>query len=177
MAGRCIRQSRNMPTLSRIADHWAVGGHADVFGNRVTFVFALSEPVCFRCGWLAPLPDMYATDFAAQDPWRYANGWLQRAHLAERSADGPDTVDNLVPMCSLCHRQMPEQLTRDAAVAWINNWERDSRNPFWQAATDMAWSGDKYTAFPGTGNFLIYRLQIDDYYRRAQAQMRELAAA
>lgn len=174
------RTGRNMPSLPKIIDYWAADRHSDAFPNLAARAIGWGEPFCFRCGWLSPIPEDVLSEPPAKpvDPWKYANGWLQRAHLAERFEGGADRVDNLVPMCSLCHRQMPEQFKeREPAIAWINAWDPDSRNPFWQLATDFAFGGERYRAFPGTGNFLNLRLRADDYHRRALVKVREFTEA
>lgn len=171
--------ARNMPSLPKIVDYWSTEQHSDVFPNLAARALGWGEPFCFRCGWLSPLPAkaINGTEAKPTNPWKYARGWLQRAHLAEKFTGGPDTVDNLVPMCSLCHRQMPEAIaSREVAIAWINSWASASRNILWQGATDALWGGEKFEAFPGTGNFLLLRMQIDEYERDARAQAKAFAA-
>lgn len=160
---------RNMPSLAKIADYWAADGRAvATFPDVRRFALGLGEPFCFRCGWFAPIPDMFSERYATADPWTYASGWLERAHLAERFSGGSDTVDNLIPLCNICHRQMPELIAdRADAIEWVNEWDPDSRNPFWQIATDSLWAGDNYRPFPGSGSLLVLRLRVDDYHRRA----------
>jgi len=173
-------QTRSMPSLTRIADWWMHPERASAFPGLAAWALGWGEPFCFRCGWLAPVPPAAICNgqTLAKDPWRWAKGWLERAHLAEHSEGGPDAPENLVPLCGLCHRQMPEGLaSREAAIAWINAWTRDALNPFWQAATDRVWGCDNYQAFPGSKAFLTLRLQIDDYHRSAMAGVRGLAHA
>jgi hypothetical protein len=168
---------RAMPTLPRIADYWAAGDNSSVFPDLESRAIGWGEPFCFRCGWLSPLPESVidGTVEKPEDPWSYASGWLQRAHLAEKSIGGADTADNLVPMCSLCHRQMSSELNRDQAIAWINAWDRAAGNIFWQQATDRTWGAASYRPFVGTGDFLLLRMQVDDFERKARAEAREYA--
>lgn len=171
-----MAQTRTMPSLTRIADWWMRDGHAAVFPNLMARAIGWGEPFCFRCGWLSPEPGHIAEIKLVRDPWKHARGWLERAHLAERCSGGADMPDNLAPLCSLCHRQMPEAFgTRQAGIAWINSWDASSLNPFWQAATDLNWGGDSYRAFPGTKAFLNLRLQADDYHRHAVIESRNYA--
>jgi 5-methylcytosine-specific restriction endonuclease McrA len=168
-----------MPTLTAIVEYWKTDRTAEAFPNLRAHVIGWNNPHCFRCGWLTPLPGKDEKPSKRARPvWQFAAGWLQKAHLAERFSGGPDLAENLVPMCSLCHRQMPALIgNRDTAIAWINSWDPAAADADWQIATDYAWGGDRYREFPGTKAFLNWRLRIDDLKRRLAADPRLFAAA
>lgn len=85
---------RKVPTLWVIASHWA---------TREVFRFDLELPCCFGCGYVADCKD----DPAPKVQWNSAAGQLERAHLVDRCAGGLDGPQNVVPLCSPCHRVMP----------------------------------------------------------------------
>lgn len=126
----------SMPPMDRIVQWWMTN-EPDVSKARY---IGWGEPFCFRCGWLAPVPD-------TQDPmqaWRRSSGWLERAHLVNLSTGEPDANEpwNLVPVCVLCHVDMSDTIaTRDEyakAVRVYTDWQSNQRSAWWQLATDMA---------------------------------------
>lgn len=176
--------ARNMPTLAAIADHWSTDRNAYVFQNLEAHVIGWNNPFCFRCGWRPPMPpasaaaESTATKRQSKPIWQFAAGWLQKAHLAERFSGGSDLPENIVPMCCLCHRQMPGLISsRGAAIAWINAWDPAAQDNDWQQATDYAWGGDRHQEFPGTKAFLNWRLRVDDLKRRLAADPNLFATA
>jgi hypothetical protein len=66
----------------RVVAYWHARGEP--------FPVDLDWPACFACG-------------------REVTAWrqLERAHLIDRICDGLDGPQNLVMLCSLCHRMMP----------------------------------------------------------------------
>lgn len=157
---------RSMPTLSKIALYWA--DNAEPFPNLAGHALGWGEPFCFRCGWLAPIPDVAPP---ANDPWKYGKGWLERAHLADHALGGPDVVANIVPMCHVCHQSMPLGFTTtQSAVDWVNAWDPGGRNIFWQRATDAQWGGEKYRPIPGVKAVISFRLAVDERLREALAE-------
>jgi hypothetical protein len=165
-----------MPSLATVAAHWETGDNADTFPNLRRTALAQQEPFCFRCGWFSPIPCMDDDKHAGENPWTFAAGWLERAHLAERFSGGADTPNNLVPLCLFCHREMPELISdRTVAIAWINAFEPASRDVAYQIATDSLWGGDLYQKTPGSRVLLRVRLRANDYHRRFLAE--ESAAA
>src|SRR5262245_28203264 len=80
------RPRRSMPSLRKIVAHWREMG---------PFVVD-DHPHCFACRQPAPVDD-----------WADARGWLERAHLIDRVFGGLDGPQNLVLLCSLCHRLQP----------------------------------------------------------------------
>ena len=99
-----------LPTLWEIAWHW------NGLGERDPFCIDLSRPACAGCG-LAPR--------RGQDQRHLKHRWnsacLHRGHLVNRCLGGPDTVENLVPLCWLCNRSMPyfDQGQLQAAKDWV----------------------------------------------------------
>lgn len=165
---------RRMPTLTAVADYWRAEGRADIFPELISHFIGWGEPFCFRCGWLVPEPPE-APD--GMKVWRSATGWLERAHLHERFSGGFDAPENLVPLCNLCHRQMPQLIRhRDDAITWINGRCADRTNPWWQIATDDRWGGENFTRFPGRSVFYGFRLHVDAVVRERLASIEHLAA-
>jgi YD repeat-containing protein len=46
---------------------------------------------------------------------------LERAHIVARQFGGADTPDNILLLCSACHREQPDVPNRDAVIDWVNN--------------------------------------------------------
>lgn len=121
-----------MPKLSAIANYW--GGlpvlvQLDVFPEMRARWIGWGEPFCFRCGWLAPVPDAAAVPFrdprtAIAKAWDRASGWLERAHLQDHALGGSADASNLVPLCPLCHEDQPMCKTRAEAIAFVNTPSR-----------------------------------------------------
>lgn len=88
------RGPRQMPSLRRIAEYHSLG----------------ERPWCLGCDWKVPL----AT-------WTDASGLLERAHIIDRVFDGLDTLANLAPLCSRCHKTQPifRPGDEEAALQWF----------------------------------------------------------
>lgn len=108
---------RRMPTLAAIAQYWET--QQERFPENQCHVIGLGEPYCFACGQLAPVEDGPTVAAA----WRRASGWLERAHLADRSYGGSDQVDNVVALCVRCHGEMPSFFDTDMALLWVRAHE------------------------------------------------------
>jgi len=93
---RTTRPKRQYVSLPKLAQHLGVYEQ---------------HPACWRCGTEAPV-----------DRWEDASGWLERAHVIDRWADGIDVACNLRPLCSFCHRIQPifEPGDEGAALAWFS---------------------------------------------------------
>ncbi len=46
---------------------------------------------------------------------------LQKCHIVPKSLGGPDSPNNLVPLCSLCHDEAPDVKDPEAIWTWIAN--------------------------------------------------------
>ena len=93
LAGDTIgRPGRWMPSLLKIAQFHGLG----------------DEPFCVRCGYQPPV-----------QTWREAARYLQRAHIIDRVYDGLDAVQNIVPLCGLCHRRQPIFRDKVPALEWF----------------------------------------------------------
>lgn len=53
---------------------------------------------CWRCGYLRA---------------------CQKCHIVPKSLGGPDSVENIIPLCAQCHDEMPNVADKDAVWAWI----------------------------------------------------------
>jgi len=89
----------------------------------VSLKIGWGEPFCFKCGWLAPVPD------GGKEAWHGARGWLEVAHLADWCLTGAAEPSDCVPLCVECHRDMPPCSTREEAIAWVAVPRR--REPVW----------------------------------------------
>jgi hypothetical protein len=116
---------RVMPSMAAVVDYWASQG-ADP--RWASWYIGWGEPFCFGCAWLPPVDDR------RKDSWHAARIWLDRAHLEDHCAHGDDSPPNIVPLCGICHRAMPEFDDRDAALAWVT--ARPRRSSLWQIWTD-----------------------------------------
>jgi 5-methylcytosine-specific restriction endonuclease McrA len=56
---------------------------------------------------LGPVPHCVRCRRTAPGSWRAASRHLERAHIIDRIFDGLDTEQNLLPLCSSCHRAQP----------------------------------------------------------------------
>lgn len=136
-------RDRRMPTLYRIQKFWLrVDTRRYQLGLDPIYPSNFEddgEPSCAACGWRVPasverdLPDN-PTESDWKMVWRHAEKWLDRAHLMDRSLGGPDIRANLVPMCHVCHDDMPPFDTRADALKWIAS--RPHCPPWWQLATE-----------------------------------------
>lgn len=152
-----------MPNLEKVAIHW-IDAAPSVFPNLHALIVGWSEPSCFRCGWLAPMPQM-----SPAKPWQTATGWLERAHLQDHALDGRDTPENLVPLCPLCHSVMPSFADPALAIDWVKRGQPLTCDWWWQWATDGRYGGDGFTAYPGFSAFRRFYLHMSDGYRQMQA--------
>lgn len=141
-----------MASMAEIVKYWAESG--ELHDEHKSHYIGWGEPFCFRCGWLSPEPTHDAV------PWRRMAGWLDRAHLKDDAFGGSGEPKNLVPLCALCHRHMPEFDDRADALAWVQSGEH--RPWLWQAATDARWGGDRWQSFPGPKAFFGLYLEIAD---------------
>ena len=69
------KQKRNLPSVKIIFNHW----------NSKYFNNTLDKDVCWGCGFCLP-------------------GMLQRCHIEDRYLTLNDDADNLVLLCSVCHK-------------------------------------------------------------------------
>jgi hypothetical protein len=133
-----------MPTLYAIPAYRR--GQVDAFPEYRAHSIVLGEPFCAACGWLAPASN--GDPYSAQD-WRSAGRFIQRAHLED--CDGTDnSVQNLVPLCLLCHEQMPmfDRGEREAALAWVRS--KPDRHWGYQMLTDAQdWSSIRHGSIRG----------------------------
>lgn len=137
---------RSMPTLNAIVNYWRQDEYA-TFPKIRAYWIGWAEPFCFRCGWITPSPAPYAST-----SWSTATGWLERAHLQDRCSGGSDEASNIIPLCGMCHRAMPEyekEEDRERALAWIRAGQAIPLDTLWQIATDAAWSNENWRPFPG----------------------------
>lgn len=110
---------RRMPQMKEIIAYWRE--HVDEIPTLRRIGWG--EPFCFACGWLAP----------GLRP-RWDTKWFDRAHLEDHAEHGNDEVSNIVPMCHLCHDEMPSFRQRENGLAWVI--DRPLRDPRWQLFTD-----------------------------------------
>ena len=125
-----------MPRLSKVMEYWQQR-YPPVFPRLAAHWIGWGEPFCFRCGWLAPVDDTQPT---LAEVWDSARGWLERAHLRDLALGGPNTVDNLVPLCRICHDMMPEFEDRASAIAYVTNGPE--KNSWWQMHTDTIFGSE-----------------------------------
>lgn len=123
-SSRDFRRHRRYPPMWAIADHWLASG---IFEMRA------AEPWCFACHGTAPADCALEMD---QQPtlkkrWDFAGRFLQKAHLVDHCDGGLDAVQNIVPLCYGCHRDMPEFRagTGPWAIAWVQGGGRWANLP------------------------------------------------
>lgn len=124
-----VKPRGTMPTLAQIAAAWG-GLGADRFGlvfpNHKVLAVGWGEPLCFKCGWLAPTkattdyPEGWKPERKWDHAWNGAAGWLERAHLHDHSEGGDEDPLNLVPLCPLCHEIQPICGSREEGIAFVN---------------------------------------------------------
>ncbi|MGW4716832.1 HNH endonuclease [Nocardia sp. NPDC004260] len=159
-----MSQKRDMPSMNAIADHWR-NAVPEWLERKVldSHPNAWHWPFCFGCGWFAPVTGR------RRDSWIRANGWLDRAHLADRARGGPDTPSNLVPLCHLCHDVMPSFDERAVALEWVRM--RPRCEPLWQCHTD-----DRFdSSYPPNRHTTLIRARAR--YLETQANIAEILAA
>lgn len=114
--------ARSMPSMTKIIEHWRT---QDPSWPKSVYV-GWGEPFCFACGWLPPTPDS----------WERASRWLDRAHLHDHAfGGGPDEPHNLVPLCHLCHFDMPDSDSKDKGLQWVKDHKHCEAE--WQLWTDV----------------------------------------
>lgn len=166
------RGSRAMPAMSRIAAHWR--DHSEGLVWLRSHDIGWGEPFCFACGWLAPIsssgiPSDTPPDTCLVILWRRASPWLDRAHLQDRCAGGPDAPDNLVPLCHLCHAEMTERefFSREAGLAWVRTHTRCEAS--WQAYTDahlMGYTPSRSTLYRARARYADLMLTVERQIRQ-----------
>jgi hypothetical protein len=154
---------RRMAPLQQIAAYWA-GTGAPEFPNLEARAIGWGEPFCFRCSWLAPVPE----EGTITARWASAKGWLDRAHIVAHEAGGSGKAENLVPLCSLCHSLQPIHADGPAVIKWIAEAERCPW--WWQFATDGLIGEPHWRPFPGRGEMRSLRLRVDEVYRKTRAE-------
>lgn len=157
------RASNTLPqVVAYWREHWE-----DVFPDLTAALYSWNEPFCFRCGWLAPVRP-------SRGAWSRIGGWLERAHLQDFSGGGADEPSNIVPLCMLCHRGMPEfPDSRDAAVAWVKAQGHRCRHRGWQLFTNAVWTGVRS---PGRMVFVNSYVRWTERYSLAATAVDYLAA-
>jgi len=125
------------PSLDNIASYWEQH-FSDVFPNLEATRIGWREPFCFRCSWLVPAPDPYASR-----KWNTARGWLERAHLLDFSSGGSNLAHNLVPLCLFCHKIMPPFDDYIKALKWVRDGP-SVEDHYWQIYTDTHWGDENY---------------------------------
>jgi hypothetical protein len=99
-----------VPTKWEIAKHWAT--HPDRF-TYAPRMYDLGEPCCFACGWYSQYWDKHT----AQASWERAT--LERAHIVPASMGGPDVAENLLLLCSPCHKEAPDWPDPAEMARWL----------------------------------------------------------
>lgn len=136
--------TRPLPSLPTIVEYWTESA-PEIFPNIAGARGSWDDPFCFRCGWWPPSPE----DFKG-DRWSIVNGWLERAHLLDKSAGGPNEPSNLVPLCPLCHLVMPEyRKSAEPAIAWVRAGQPYACPGLYQLATFRKWPDTRRHQFPG----------------------------
>lgn len=124
---------RQMPTITEIVAHWRrrLESNPNDWPEHRSWWIGFGEPFCFRCGWLAPVIDGRATS------WNEARHWLDRAHIIDRCDGGLDAAQNVVPLCQLCHDDMPGFVAgqEQAATAWLRHPPERPHADLWQMWT------------------------------------------
>lgn len=151
-----------LPKLSAIANYWSGMPRlvcADVFPQFWQWCADWDDPFCFRCGWKAPVE--------CGTGWDHASGWLERAHLVDRELGGPDAVENLVPLCPLCHEDMPRCRVAGEAFTYVSSVpiSRDIRWYF------QMFTNEQFADCPRPGKSALHKLM------RAQAAVGALVAS
>ncbi len=88
-----LRPKRRYVSLSRIARWHDLG----------------DMPYCVKC------------EYCEGTTWQSAQGWLERAHIIDRTYGGLDIEPNLLPLCAHCHRHQPAFKNGEEAeaLAWF----------------------------------------------------------
>lgn len=136
-------RSRRLPSMWKIAGYWVSLG---------TFEMCLSDPSCFACGAVVPAGAFDGVPPYPRARWDAASSWLERAHLVDRCDGGLDAEQNIVPLCSWCHRKrMPcfRGGTGRWAIAWVRGGGRWDRLPHYlqgptREYTGGGWSWSEY---------------------------------
>lgn len=145
-----LRHRESPPKLAKIVTAWSTLSRSEfetTFPRNEALMIGWGEPFCFRCGWLAPIPDMasYPADMDQAKvwdrTWNSAGGWLDRAHLQDHRHGGGVDPLNLVPMCLLCHERQPECATREAGISFVNNDRGSKIRWMVQIFTDYHYQG------------------------------------
>ena len=123
------KQKRKMPKRSVIAKWWREHYHEE--WPDMPQALDWDEPMCWGCGW--PPSGCDTRDTFAQ---RWNAVPLTRCHLKDHWEGGPDTPENIVLMCHLCHSVMPPFNDRDEALRWVR--EADKRAPVVAAVREAA---------------------------------------
>jgi hypothetical protein len=122
-----------MPQLGRIAMFWLNGFGSGTCPEEIRNE-DWGEPFCFRCYWQAPVPDANQAG-GIEACWNLASGWLERAHLHDRFDGGSDAVENLMPLCVICHAHMPVSRSFNEGLWYIS--AGPCRAMWWQQFTDL----------------------------------------
>lgn len=178
-----VGRVREMPLLSEIAAAWRDSkGVEQVFPRFQEFKPSWWHPFCFRCGWIVPTkkgdeyPEGWKDERVFLLTWGAASGWLERAHLHDHVHDGGEALDNLVPLCVLCHEEQPICRSRDEGLSFVRSRSPRWRIQFWlQVATERRY-GHRDLRKPGKEKALrsMLRAQGDVAISLAEAAEKTL---
>lgn len=102
----------SLPSRYEIAKYWIEGeGRNSLYVK----VYDTGEPICFACGYHAEYWDRHKL---SEEKWNKSS--LDRAHIKPKSLGGSDTVDNLVLLCSRCHKEAPDYVDSKEMLNWIS---------------------------------------------------------
>jgi HNH endonuclease len=104
-----MSQARTMPTTWSVVSYWL---------PQEVFEIDPYQPGCFICGLEDSRHCRYGEADQPRQRWLKVGGGLQRAHLVARFKGGPDAVENLIMLCQMCHKMMPNFADRQAAIDW-----------------------------------------------------------
>jgi hypothetical protein len=156
---------RRTPKIGVVVRHWREHAPATFPDIKAAYI-GWGEPFCFRCGWLAPRPEILS-QVTVDALWATAHGWLQLAHLHDHAAGGGEHPGNLVPLCELCHRAMPEfPAGTDRAIEWIRVGQPSSCTQWWQIASDARWGDDRFIAYPGWQVMYAFRVRAEETFNK-----------
>jgi hypothetical protein len=112
-------------TRWEIAKHWS----ENWTNETAKFVTDLGEPSCFACGYY----DVKWDNPRVGAEKRWNNSGLERAHIVADKIGGADSPENMLLLCTRCHRQAPMTNDPRIIITWAS--KRDAH----RAMVARAW--------------------------------------
>lgn len=112
-----------MPSNYQIFEYWK---DKMLNGEYNSVICDDGEPSCWACGKPIQVETQQLLDECNfKEIWNRTSGQLQRCHIIPKALGGSNEVDNLFLMCSDCHEESPNIMSKDIFLSWVTQQRKD----------------------------------------------------